>query len=115
MEKFAGERGTMRYLLGAVALIALGGWLWFDWRRWRDPKRFLVAVGLVGSGIFFTLLTRSMIVYKPLMVIHIAATLLFWYAVALYLLRRRVLWPLFAAPAVTMALFFAVAWLFREV
>jgi hypothetical protein len=56
-----------------------------------------------------------MIVYKPLMVLHIAAVLLYGYGVARYLLRRETKLPLLVAPLVTMGIFFAVAWLFREV
>ncbi|WP_456451281.1 hypothetical protein [Hydrogenimonas sp.] len=75
----------------------------------------LEGAALVGTGIFLTSFARSMIVYKPLMVLHIAATMLFWYGLILWLVRREIKWAFFTAPAVTAALFFLVAWIFREV
>jgi len=103
----------MRYLLGAVALIALGAWLWYDWRRWHDPKRFMIAIALVGAGLFFTLLTRSMLVYKPLMLLHMASLLLYGAGAVRFLAGGR-LHPILTAPLVTSILFFlfggSVAW-----
>ena len=49
------------------------------------------------------------------MVLHIAAILLYGWGVVRYLLRRETTIGLLAAPLLSMALFFAVAWFFREV
>ncbi|WP_457596219.1 hypothetical protein [Hydrogenimonas sp.] len=105
----------MPYLLAALFLVGFGVLLWRAWERDRDVATLLKGAGLVAAGIFFTSFARSMLVYKPLMVLHLAAVLLFWYGTVRYLLRREARWPLLAAPLATMALFFVVAWLFREV
>jgi hypothetical protein len=105
----------MPYLLAALLLIAFGVMLWRAWRLDRDVTALLKGAVLVGAGVFLSAFARSMLVYKPLMVLHIAATLLYWYALLLYLTRREVKWPFLVAPVATALLFFAVAWLFREV
>lgn|GEM_PF-1225822 len=103
------------YVAAALALIGFGYLLWRGWREDRDLSTLLKGAALVLAGIFFTSVSRTMLVYTPLMVLHLAATLLFWYGTVLYLVRRDLKWPLLAAPAVTMAIFFVVAWMFREV
>ena len=104
----------MIYLLAALVIVGYGILLWRSWREDRDILILVKGTGMVGVGIFFIAFTRSMSVHKPLMVLHLAATLLFWYATLLYLVRREIRWLLFLAPVVTMALFFIVAWFFRE-
>ena len=104
----------MPYVLAALLLLAFGGLLYRAYRERRDAIMLIKGTALVGAGIFFVAFARSMIVYKPLMVLHIAAVLLYGWGVVLYLTRREVKVPMLAAPLATMALFFAVAWIFRE-
>ena len=103
------------YLLAALFLVAYGVMLYRAWRSDRSIAELFKGLGLIALGFLFSAFTRSMLAYEPLMVLHIAALLLYWYAVALYLLQRRILLWLLAAPAVTSGLFFFVAWYFREV
>ena len=103
------------YLLAALFLLAFGMMLYRTWRADRDMAALFKGIGLIALGFLFLAFTRSMLAYEPLMVLHIAALLLYWYAVARYLLQRYILFWLLSAPAVTTALFFFVAWYFKEV
>ncbi|WP_456449537.1 hypothetical protein [Hydrogenimonas sp.] len=105
----------MLYVVAALVLLGYATLLYRAYREGRDVFFLLKGLGLMGAGSFFVSFVRTMIVYKPLMVLHIAATILFWYALLVYLIRGRVHGLFFAAPLVSMTLFFVVAWFFREV
>jgi len=105
----------MPYLLAASLLLLFGWMLYRAFMADREVATLLRGGAMIAAGFFFIAFTRTMIVYKPLMVLHIAAVLLYGYGVARYLLRRETKLPLLVAPLVTMGIFFAVAWLFREV
>ena len=105
----------MIYIAAALALLAMGALVLGAWRRTGDWRMLLKGAVLVGVGALFVSLSRSMIVYVPLMVLHLAAVILYWIGAVAYLLGRRFHPALLAAPWVTAALFFAVAWWFREV
>ncbi|WP_353662978.1 hypothetical protein [Hydrogenimonas sp. SS33] len=104
----------MPYILAALVLLAFGTLLYRAYRQSGDLAVLLKGTALVGAGFLFVAFTRSMIVYKPLMVLHIAMILLYGYGVTVYLLQGRVRPFFLAAPLASLALFFAVAWLFRE-
>ncbi len=105
----------MVYLLAASILLAFGMMLYRAYAEERDMTTLLKGAVLIGIGIVFTAFSRSMIVYKPLMVLHIALTLLYWYGVVRYLVRREMNVPFLVAPLASIVLFFAVAWMFREI
>ncbi|WP_457595193.1 hypothetical protein [Hydrogenimonas sp.] len=102
------------YLLAALFLLALGTLLVWAYRADRRAATLLTGAALIALGAFFTGFARTMIVYKPLMVLHIALTLYCWYAVILYLLRRKLELHALFSPAVSMLLFFLVAYYFKE-
>ncbi len=104
----------MPYILAALLLLAFGALLYRAYMERKEATILFKGVVLVVAGIFFVTFSRSMIVYKPLMVLHIAAVLLYGWGVILYLTRREMKVSLLAAPLATMALFFVVAWIFRE-
>ena len=97
----------------ALLLLASGMAIWYAWRRDRDLKRLAIGVGWVVVGYVLIALGRSMLVYRPLLILHIAALLLYGWAVGLYLWRGRLHWAL-AAPFLTAALFFVAARFFGE-
>lgn len=105
----------MIYVLAALILLLFGVLLYKAYIDDREVATLLKGAAMIAAGFFFTTFSRSMIVYKPLMVLHIALTLLYWYGVVLYLLRRDVKISFLAAPLASMTLFFLVAWIFREV
>jgi len=105
---------VLAYLLAALFLLALGTLLVRAYRADRSVSTLLTGVSLIGVAAFFTAFIRTMIVYKPLMVLHIALTLYCWYGVVLYLLKRRVEPYALLSPAVSILLFFFVAYYFKE-
>ncbi len=105
----------MAYILAASLLLLFGWLLYRAYMIDRDMTTLLRGGAMIGAGFFFVAFTRTMLVYKPLMVLHIAAILLYGWGVVRYLLRRETTIGLLVAPLLSMALFFAVAWFFREV
>lgn len=105
---------SLPIFLAALGLLLLGAALWLKFRRTRNWKQLFLGAGMIAVTLFFTIFTKTMLVYKPLMVVHLALSLLAWWGVMLYLWRERlVLWALLS-PLVTLLLFFATAYLFNE-
>lgn len=71
-------------------------------------------VAIIAAAAFYTAFTRTMIVYKPIMVLHMALTLYSWYGVFVYLLKRRLEPVALLSPLGSIALFFLLAWYFKE-
>ncbi len=104
----------MIYALASLVLIAYGVLLYRGYRNDGDLKRLAIGIGLVAMALFYTGFSRTMLVYKPIMIGHIALTILCWYATARYILFRVFNpWQLFS-PLVTIGLFFFIAWFFKE-
>ena len=106
---------SMVYFAAALLLLLFGWLLVRAYREERDVSVLLKGGAMIGAGFFFIAFSRTMIVYKPLMVLHIAMVLLYGYGVVRYLVGRETNRLLLAAPLASMGLFFAVAWFFREV
>ena len=104
----------MIYSIASIVLIFYGVILYRGYRADRDLHRLAVGTGLVLMASFFTGFSRTMLVYEPIMILHLALTLLCWYATARYILFRRFNpWQIFS-PLATIGLFFLVAWFFKE-
>ena len=98
----------------ALVLILYGALLYLGYRNDRDIRHLTVGIGLVAMAVFFTAFSRTMLVYKPIMIAHIALTILCWYATARYIILRVFNpWQLFS-PLVTIGFFFLIAWFFKE-
>ncbi len=102
------------YLLAGAFIAVISVLLVRAYRSDRSISTLLVGVGLIAAASFYTAFTRTMIVYKPIMVLHIALTLYSWYGVFLYLLKRRLDPYAILSPLGTVLLFFGVAYYFRE-
>lgn len=104
----------MLYFAAALMLLFYGVLLYRSYISDRRIGTVVIGIFLIFGASFFTAFTRTMLVYKPVMIVHIALTLLCWYGVAIYLLRRRFnLWLLFS-PVASIAFFFFAAWFFKE-
>ncbi|BDY12264.1 hypothetical protein [Hydrogenimonas cancrithermarum] len=104
----------MLYVAAALVLLFYGALLYRVYLTDRRIETTAIGLVLIFGASFFTAFTRTMLVYKPIMVVHIALTLLCWYGVAIYLLYRRFNLWLLLSPAATIAAFFFVAWFFKE-
>jgi len=102
------------YLLAGVFTLLLSVLLVRAYRSDREISTLLIGAGVVAAAAFYTAFTRTMIVYKPIMVLHIALTLYCWYGVFKYLLKRDLDPIAILSPLGSIALFFAVAYYFKE-
>ncbi len=102
------------YLLAGVFLLLLAFLLIRAYRVDRSFSTLFIGAALIAAALFYSGFTRSMIVYKPIMVLHIALTLYSWYSVFLYLVKRRIDLYGILSPLGSIALFFLVAYYFKE-
>ncbi len=102
------------YLLAGAFILLLAVLLARAYRSDRQITTLLIGAGIIAAAAFYTAFTRTMIVYKPIMVLHIALTLYSWYGVILYLLKRRLEPVALLSPLGTILLFFIVAYYFKE-
>ncbi|MCF6201183.1 MAG: hypothetical protein L3J42_03510 [Hydrogenimonas sp.] len=102
------------YLAAALFLLLLAVLLARAYRADRRVSTLLIGSALIGAAFFYTYFTRTMLVYKPILVLHIALTLYCWYGVFLYLLKRKLNRYAILSPLGSILLFFAVAYYFKE-
>jgi len=102
------------YLIAGLFLLVLGLLLARAYRADRQLSTLVTGALFIAAAAFYSGFARSMIVYKPILVLHMALTLYSWYAVFLYLLKRRIDPYGLLAPLGSIALFFLVAYYFKE-
>ncbi len=102
------------YLLAGAFILLLSVLLVRAYKTDRRIATLLIGAGTIAAAAFYTAFTRTMIVYKPIMVLHIALTLYCWYGAFLYLLKRRLDPFAMFSPLGTVLLFFMVAYYFKE-
>ncbi len=102
------------YILAALFLLVTAVLLWRAYRSDGELSTLVLGVVFICTVLFYSSFTKSMIVYKPIMVLHIALTLYSWYGLYLYLLKRRIDLYAILSPLGSIALFFLVALYFKE-
>ncbi len=102
------------YLFAGLSLLLIAVLSIRAYRIDKDATTLVVGLALTAAAAFYTGFTRTMLVYKPIMVLHIALTLYCWYGVFLYLLKRKIDFYALFSPLGTIALFFLVAFYFKE-
>ena len=84
-------------------------------RRFGDIKGVAVDIALLGLLGFFVSFFRAMSASPALALFHLATIALYLYALIRRYLGLSYDRRLFGAPLASLALFFGVSWLFREV
>ncbi|MCH9814031.1 MAG: hypothetical protein K0U47_08835 [Epsilonproteobacteria bacterium] len=104
----------MFYFILATIIVLLIGLLFFKIKRSQDPKTVLTTLALIGVVLFFTYISRTIFVHKPLFVIHLALLLISWYGLLRYLVKDKMHLWMILAPLSSTLFFFIMALFFRE-
>jgi hypothetical protein len=102
------------YFLMALLLAFLLFYLYFRYRREKDLLQIGRYLAAIGIAVFFTYMSKMVLVHKPVFVVHLALLILSWIGVFFYLFRERLIWWLLLAPSVTTLFFIFEALFFRE-
>jgi len=104
----------MIYFVLAILLLLVVVSIYYSYQKSNDPKQLLKSIAFVVAVLFFTYISKVIIVHKPVFVLHLALVMLSWSGLFLYLVKDRLrLWMIFA-PLASTVLFFAMALFFRE-
>ena len=104
----------MIYFVLAILLLLVVVSIYFSYKKSRDKKQLLKSIGFVMAVLFFTYISKAIIVHKPIFVLHLALVMLSWSGLFLYLVKDRLRLWMILAPLVSTILFFAMALFFRE-
>ena len=108
------EKSKMIYLIIAFILLSITLSIYYSYKKSNDQKRVLMSITLVLSVLFFTYISKVIIIHKPIFVLHLALMIISWIGLFLYLVKNRLQLWMILAPAVSTSLFFAIALFFRE-
>lgn len=104
----------MLYFLLALLLLIVIVSLYYGYQKSSDPQWLLRGIFYVIAVLFFTYISKVILVHKPIFVLHLALVILSWIGLFGYLFKSRLNhWMLFA-PLVSTLFFFAMALFFRE-
>ena len=104
----------MIYFTIAVLLLLVILLIYYKYKKSDNPKQLIQSVTFVGIVLFFTYISKVIIVHKPIFVLHLALVILSWIGLFLYLVKNRLQLWMILAPIVSTILFFAMALFFRE-
>lgn len=104
----------MIYFTLAVLLLIVVALIYNSYKKSNNKEELFKSILYVLSVLFFTYITKAIIIHKPIFVLHLALVLLSWGGLFLYLVKDRLnIWMIFA-PIVSTVLFFSIALFFRE-
>ena len=98
----------------ALILLAAILLLFMKYRKTGDPKILLRYAAAIGVAVFFTYISKMIIVHKPVFIVHLALLFLSWIGVFYYLFKERLILWFLLAPTVTTLFFIFEALFFRE-
>ena len=77
-------------------------------------KQIAKYAAAVGAAIFFTYVSKVILVHKPLFIVHLTLVLLSWVGVFYYLFKDRLILWFLLSPLATTLFFIFEALFFRE-
>ena len=104
----------MIYLIIAFLLLIITLSIFYNYKKRNDKKRVLMSITLVLSVLFFTYISKVIIIHKPIFVLHLALMIISWTGLFLYLVKNRLQLMMILAPVVSTSLFFTIALFFRD-
>jgi hypothetical protein len=104
----------MIYFTIAVLLLLVILLIYYRYKKSDNPKQLIQSIMFVGIVLFFTYISKVIIVHKPIFVLHLALVILSWIGLFLYLVKNRLQLWMVLAPLASTILFFAMALFFRE-
>jgi len=102
------------YIAMALVLLAAILLLYMKYRKTGDIKQLLRYVAAIGVAMFFTYISKLILVHKPIFIVHLALLFLSWIGVFYYLFKERLILWFLLAPLATTLFFIFEALFFRE-
>ncbi len=102
------------YILMALILLAAIIVLYIRYRKTGRLETLLHYGGAIAVAIFFTYVSKVILVHKPIFIIHLALLFLSWIAVFYYLFKDRLMLWFLLSPLATTLFFLFEALFFRE-
>ena len=104
----------MLYIALALALILIVSTLIFSYQKYHDKRRFVFSLLILVGLSILTYATKILLIYKPLLVVHIALLIMAWYHYYLSLKKRQA-WSFWIfAPTLSLMLFVLISLFVRE-
>ncbi len=104
----------MLYLVFAIILVLIMTTLYLSYQKSHDREKLLRSFGLLILLLIFTYATKILLIYKPLLVLHLALLIMAWWHYYRYIFKGilKVYWIL--SPLASLGLFVITALFFRE-
>ena len=102
------------YLLFALALVLIMITLYGSYQKSHNHKKLVQSLGLLLLLLILTYSTKILLIYKPLLVLHIALLIVAWWHYYRYIFKDifKLSWML--SPLLSLGLFVLIALFFRE-
>ena len=104
----------MIYFLLALLLLIVMGLLYRKYTQANNPKYLLKSIGLLLLVLFFTYISKVIIIHKPVFVLHLAFVMLSWIGLFFYLVKDKLNLWMILSPLASTLFFFAMALFFKE-
>lgn len=104
----------MIYLLLALGLIAIATLIYQVYQKDHNMQKLLISLSLLCLLLIFTYATKIMLVYKPLLILHIALVIMGWRGLIRFLIKGEKHFYWIFSPAVSLLLFVIISLFFRE-
>ncbi len=104
----------MVYFLLSISLLILFLLVYYRYKKLKDKRELFGSIFYILVAIFFTYFLKVVYLHKALFVFHLAALILSWSGVFLYLIKGRKNLFMIFAPSITALFFILGALFFRE-
>jgi len=104
----------MIYFLSALALVIIVLTVYFSYQKSHDKTKLLRSMGLLILLLVLTYSTKILLVYKPLLLLHIALLIMAWWHYYRYIFKNILTLYWILSPLVSLGLFVIIALFFRE-
>ena len=102
------------YILLALILVALLLLIYMKYQKEKDFSQILRYLGVIAIALFFTYISKMIIVHKPIFIIHLAFLILSWAGVFYYVVKEKLILWFLLAPLATTLFFVFEAIFFRK-
>ncbi len=102
------------YIFLALILTVLLLILYIKFKKGEKGQNLLHFLSAIAVAMFFTYISKTIIVHKPIFIVHLALLLLSWGSVFYYVIKEKLILWFLLAPLATTLFFFIEALFFRE-
>jgi len=104
----------MIYFLSALVLVIIVSAVYLSYKKSHNQEKLLSSLGLLVLLLIFTYSTKILLVYKPLLVLHIALLIMAWWRYYRYIFKNILTLYWILSPLVSLLLFVVISLFFRE-